>query len=186
MVIAAIIYWAATIPLWFYNDRYYLVMVPAGAIVLALAPLPRSRMVKAAGLAMTLAMGLLSLGGTYAYQRGMEVILATRNELEREGVPRSAIDAGYALNGEDLYRYPKHGIESMKLEAGIPMITSDKAAEYTIVSEPIAGMDVVRRLKWPGLFGLGHRYFYLVKQRAAAGNGTNPPGAPPTAPPQRN
>ena len=27
IAIAAIIYWAATIPLWFYNDRYYLVLV---------------------------------------------------------------------------------------------------------------------------------------------------------------
>jgi hypothetical protein len=179
IVIAALIYWAATIPLWFFNDRYYLVMVPAGAIVLALAPLPRSRMVRAAGFAMTLAMGLMSLGGTYAYQRGMAVILATRNQLERQGVPRSAIDAGYALNGEDLYRYPKHGIETMKLEAGIPMITSQKVDEYTIASEPIAGTEVVRRLKWPGPFGLGHRYFYLVKKRAAAGNGSNPPNAAP-------
>lgn len=179
IVIAALIYWAATIPLWFYNDRYYLVMVPAGAIVLALAPLPRSKMVRAAGFAMTLAMGLMSLGGTYAYQRGLAAILATRNELEHEGVPRSAIDAGYALNGEDLYRYPKQGIETMKLEAGIPMITSQKVDEYTIASEPIAGTEVVRRLKWPGPFGLGHRYFYLVKQRAAAGNGSNPPNAAP-------
>ena len=179
IVIAALIYWAATIPLWFYNDRYYLVMVPAGAIVLALAPLPRSKMVRAAGFAMTLAMGLMSLGGTYAYQRGLAAILATRNELEHEGVPRSAIDAGYALNGEDLYRYPKQGIETMKLEAGIPMITSQKVDEYTIASEPIAGTEVVRRLKWPGPFGLGHRYFYLVKKRAAAGNGSNPPNAAP-------
>jgi hypothetical protein len=168
ILIAAIIYWAATVPLWFYNDRYYLVLVPAGAIVLALAPLPRSRLVMAAGFAMTLAMGLLSLGGTYAYQRGMAVVLAARNELEHQGVPRSAIDAGYALNGEDLYRYPKHGIETMKLEAGIPMITSPKVNEYTIASEPIAGMEVVRRLKWPGPFGLGHRYFYLVKKQVAA------------------
>jgi hypothetical protein len=173
IVIAAAIYWAVTIPLWFYNDRYYLVMVPAGAIVLALAPLPRSRLVKSAGLAMILAMGLMSLGGTYAYQRGMAVILATRNELEREGVPRSAIDAGYALNGEDLYRYPKRGIETMQLEAGIPMITSEKVGEYTIASEPIAGTEVVRRLKWPGPFGLGHRYLYLVKRSAA--DGSNPP-----------
>ena len=59
IVIAALVYWAATIPLWFYNDRYYLVLVPAGAIVLALAPLPRTRMVQAAAFAMTLAMGLL-------------------------------------------------------------------------------------------------------------------------------
>jgi hypothetical protein len=167
ILIAAIIYWAATVPLWFYNDRYYLVLVPAGAMVLALAPLPRRRLVIAAGFAMTLAMGVISLGGTYAYQRGMAVVLATRNELEHQGVPRSAIDAGYPLNGEDLYRYPKHGIETMELESGIPMITSPKVNEYTIASEPIAGMEVVRRLKWPGPFGLGHRYFYLVKKQVA-------------------
>jgi len=187
IVIAAAVYWAATIPLWFYNDRYYLVMVPAGAIVLALAPLPKGRMVKGVALAMTLAMGLMSLGGTYAYQRGMAVILATRNELEREGVKRSAIDAGYALNGEDLYRYPKHGIETMELEAGIPMITSEALAEYTIASEPdIEGTQLVRRLKYPGLFGLGHRYLYLVKKRAAGGIGGNPPHTPPAASPPRN
>jgi hypothetical protein len=110
----------------------------------------------------------------YAYQRGMGVILATRNELEREGVPRTAIDAGYALNGEDLYRYPKHGIEKMKLEAGIPMITSQKIFEYTIASEPIAGMEIVKRLEWPGPFGFGHRYFYLVKKQVAA-DSANPP-----------
>jgi hypothetical protein len=168
ILMAAIIYWAATVPLWFYNDRYYLVLVPAGAIVLALAPLPRNRLVMAAGFAMTLAMGLMSLGGTYAYQRGMAVVVAARNELEHQGVPRSAIDAGYALNGEDLYRYPKHGIETMELEAGIPMITSPKVNEYTIASEPIAGMEIIRRLKWPGPFGLGHRYLYLVKKQVAA------------------
>jgi hypothetical protein len=176
ILIAAAIYWAATIPLWFYNDRYYLVLVPAGALVLALAQIPRSRLVIAAGFAMTLAMGLLSLGGTYAYQRGMAVVLATRNELEHEGVPRSAIDAGYALNGEDLYRYPKHGIETMQLEGGIPMITSPKVNEYTIASEPIAGTEVERRLKWPGPFGLGHRYFYLVRQHDTD---DSPPNAEP-------
>lgn len=167
IVIGAMIYWAATIPLWFYNDRYYLVLVPAGAIVLALAPLPRTRLVKSAAFAMTLAMGLMSLGGTYSYQRGLGVILAARNALEREGVRRSSIDAGYSLNGEDLYRYPKHGIETMKLEAGIPMITSPKVDEYTIASDAIVGAEIVRRLKAPGPFGLGHRYFYLVRRRRA-------------------
>ena len=151
--------------------------------MLAMAPLPRSRMVQTAAFAMTLAMGMLSLGGTYAYQRGMQVILTTRNELEREGVPRSAIDAGYVLNGEDLYRYPKHGVETMKLEAGIPMITSPKVNEYTIASGPIAGTEVVRRLKWPGTFGLGHRYFYLVKKHVTDGS---PPNPAPSADQKRN
>jgi hypothetical protein len=110
-------------------------------------------------------MGLLSLGGTYSYQRGLGVIMAARNALEREGVPRSAIDAGYSLNGEDLYRYPKHGIETMKLEAGIPMITSPKVDEYTIASDAVPGSEIIRRLKVPGPFGLGHRYVYLEKRR---------------------
>jgi hypothetical protein len=165
IIIASAIYWAATIPLWFYNDRYYLVLVPAGALVLALAPLPRVRLVKYAAFAMTFAMGLVALGGTYSYQRGLGVILATRNALEHQGVPRSAIDAGYSLNGEDLYRYPKHGIETMKLEEGIPMITSPTVGEYTIASDAIPGAEIVQRLKVPGPFGLGHRYFYLVRKR---------------------
>ena len=180
MIIAALLYWAGTLPLWFYNDRYYLVIVPAGALVLALAPLPRSRPMMAAAFAMTLAMGLISLGGTYSYQRGMGVIVATRNELEHKGVPRSAIDAGYALNGEDLYRYPKHGIESMELEAGIPMITSPQVGQYTIASGPIAGTEVVRRLKWPGPFGLGHRYFYLLKKSPVPTDAGNASSIAPT------
>jgi len=28
----------------------------------------------------------------------------------------------------------------------------------------------VRRLEWPGLFGLGHRHFYLLKESAPAGS----------------
>src|SRR5260370_10759044 len=139
IVIGSIIYWAATIPLWFYNDRYYLVLVPAGAIVLALAPLPRTRVVKGAAFAMTLAMGLMALGGTYSYQRGLGVILAARNMLEHEGVPRSSIDAGYSLNGEDLYRYPKRGIETMKLESGRSMITSPQGDEIPNTSNATQG-----------------------------------------------
>src|ERR1700687_1925320 len=174
IMIASAIYWTATIPLWFYNDRYYLVLVPAGALVLALAPLPRVRLVKDAAFAMTFAMGLIALGGTYSYQRGLAVILAARNALEHEGVPRTEIDAGYSLNGEDLYRYPKHGIETMKLEEGIPTITSQKIGEYTIASDAIAGADIVRRFTVPGPFGLGHRYFYLVRKRRTHERPTDP------------
>ena len=169
VVIGALIYWAATIPLWFYNDRYYLVLVPAGAIVLALAPLPRSRLITSAGFAMTLAMGLMSLGGAYAYQRGLTTMLAMRDALEQQGIPRSAIDAGYSLNGQDLYRYPKQGIETMKYEAGIPMITSPSVGQYTIASGPIEGTRLVRKFSWPGPFGLGHRDLFLLKRTGAPG-----------------
>lgn len=164
VTIAALVYWTATIPLWFFNDRYYLPLVPAAALIVARARLPRSRFVKGAAFAMTLAMGLMSLGGTYAYQRGLSAIVQARNSLEAEGVPRAKIDAGYEMNGEDLYRYPKEGIDTMQFEAGIPMITSAKLDEYTIAAAPIPGLKIIRTLEWPGMFGLGRRDLYVLKR----------------------
>ncbi len=164
VLISALIYLAGTLPLWMFNDRYYLMLVPAGALILAMAPMPEKIAVRAAVFAATFAMGLLSLGGAYAYQRGLQVLISARARLERQGVPRSAIDAGYELNGQELYRFPKDGAETMKMEAGIPMITSGEVQEYTLASRPFAGTEVVRRLRWPGTFGLGHRYIYVVRR----------------------
>ena len=164
IMIAAIIYWLAIVPLWFFNDRYYVVMVPAGCLLLALAPWPKLRVAPMLAGALTLVLMMMSLGGTYAYQRGLLAVTAARDALEREGVRRSAIDAGYSLNGNDLYRYPKHGIDSMKLEAGIPMITSPGVDEYTLASAPIEGTQIVSRFSWPGPFGLGSRELYVVKK----------------------
>ena len=42
VLITAGIYWAAMFPLWFFSDRYFLVLVPAAALLLALAPLPET------------------------------------------------------------------------------------------------------------------------------------------------
>jgi hypothetical protein len=53
----------------------------------------------------------------------------------------------------------------MKLEPGIPMITSPKVDEYTIASDAIPGAEIVRRFNAQGPFGLGHRYFNLVRKR---------------------
>ncbi len=166
LMIAAILYWAATIPLWFFNDRYYIVLVPAGCVLLAIAPWPKWKFAPALAGALTLLMATLSLGGAYAYQRGIAAVAAVRDTLEREGVPRWAIDAGYSINGNDLYRYPKHGIDTMQLESGIPMITSPGIDQYTIASGPIPGTKAVERFKWPGPFGLGSRYLYVLRKES--------------------
>lgn len=162
VLITAAVYWAASFPLWLFADRYYLVLVPAGALILALAPLPQKRLAKVGALAMTAAMGLLSLGGTFAYQRGLASVIEARNLLEREGVPRRAIDAGYDLNGEELYRFS--GEDTMRAEAGIPMVTSARLDEYTVAVRPFAGTRVVGRLTWPGPFGLGRRELYVLQR----------------------
>jgi hypothetical protein len=179
LAIAALVYWAATIPLWFFNDRYYIVMVPAGCVLLAIAPWPKWKFAPALAGALVLVMATLSLGGAFAYQRGIAAVAAMRDTLERKGVPRPAIDAGYSINGDDLYRYPKSGIDTMKLESGIPMITSPTLDDYTIASAPIPGTKVIQRFKWPGPFGFGSRYLYVMrKESAPPSSGGAPAGAP--------
>jgi dolichyl-phosphate-mannose-protein mannosyltransferase len=164
VTLSAACYWAATLPLWFFNDRYYLVLVPSGCLLLALVPLPRGRLSTAAAAAMAAMMGYASLAGVYDYHRGLSAVVAERDALEAAGVPRSAIDAGYSLNGADLYRYVDNGEESYSDEQGIPMITSKDLEEYTIAAAPIAGTLIVRRFPWPGPLGFGSRELYVLRR----------------------
>jgi hypothetical protein len=169
VMLTAALYWAAMLPLWFFSDRYDLVLVPAGCLLLALAPLPhgRSQALAAIGMAaaiiMTAAMGLMSLGGLDAYQRGAEAVLQARDALLAKRVPRAAIDAGYALNGQDLYRYPPSAMDTHADELGIPMVTSDALFPYTIAAAPLVGTEEMRRFSWPGPFGFGARPLYVLR-----------------------
>ena len=179
VLLTAGIYWAAMIPLWFFNDRYFLVLVPAGALVLALVPLPGKLPAQVAALAMTAAMGLMSLGGTYSYQRGLTALMAARDRLEKSGIKRSAIDAGYELNGLELYRFPRRGEETIREEAGIPMITSAKVDEYTIAVRPFPGTETVGRIFCLGPFGLRSREMYVLRRihhQKSASSGTSRSG----------
>ncbi len=166
MIIAAACYWAGTIPLWMFNDRYYLFLVPAAATLLALTPLRSRRLAVPAAIAMTAAMGFTSMAGLYDYQRGLAAVIAARDALEREGVPRAKIDAGYSPNGADLYRFADQPEEedSIERQQGIPMITSSALDDYTIAAAPIAGTEIVRRLDWPGVCGSGRRDLYVLRR----------------------
>ena len=166
VLISAAIYWSAMLPLWFFNDRYFLVLVPAGALILALAPLPESFAVKTAAFAITMAMGLMSLGGTYSYQRGLAAVMAARDTLEKKGIARAGIDAGYGLNGMDLYRFTNLDQDTRRDEQDIPMITSPKVANYTIAAAPFADTEVVGTFSIPGPFGLGSRTMYVLRRIA--------------------
>src|SRR5579875_2589839 len=169
VIVSAAIYWAGTVPLWLYNDRYYLVMLPAGCLLLAAAPRPRTMAARGATLAMLAAMGWLAAAGVYDQQRGLDAVMAARDALLAQGVARTEIDAGYPLNGSDLYRDPAPGRqETFALEAGIPLITSSEPKLYTIAAAPLAGSAILRRFKWPGVFGLGHRTLYVLKTPPAA------------------
>jgi len=168
VLIAVAMYFAVSIPLWMFNDRYDLVMLPAACLIVALAPLPNRLPAKALTFTAIGIMGLLSMGGVYAYQRGLAAVMAERDQLLRQGVPRRAIDAGYELNGLDLYRFPEKGEDEFRDERGIPMITSAKVDEFTIASRVLPGTVIVRRFSWPGPFGVGSRDLYVLKKGITA------------------
>ncbi|MGO9059081.1 MAG: glycosyltransferase family 39 protein [Candidatus Binataceae bacterium] len=196
VMISAAIYWAGMIPLWMFNDRYYLAMLPAGCLLLAVARRPQGLASRVTSLALLAVVGWFALGGAYAQQRGLDTVIMVRDALLNDGVPRSAIDAGYPLNGNDLYRDARPGErETLSTEAGIPLITSKELSQYTIAAAPVSGTVILRRFGWPGSWGFGRRPLYLLKRIAAtrlpsgpsdiAGrpgalpSHTVPPGAPP-------
>jgi len=160
VVIAAAVYWLALIPLWLFNDRYFLVLLPAAALILAMAPMPEHLPMRIAVFAMTFVMGVMSLGGVYSYQRGLAAVMAARDALEKRGVTRADIDAGYELNGLDLYPFP----DDPRHMPDVPMITSSKLSEYTIAAAPIDGTEMVATILSPGPFGLGSRRIYVVRR----------------------
>jgi hypothetical protein len=164
VMLTAAIFWAAIFPLWLFNDRYYLPLVPAGCVLLALAPMPAAKFARAAAVALALVLALTSLAGLHSYQRGLAAVSAARDELLLEGVPRRQIDAGYPINSEDEYRYVSSGIDTPALEAGIPMLTTLKVAEYTISTVQPPGTEIVRTIEWPGPLGFGTRKLYVFRR----------------------
>src|SRR5215469_9188507 len=92
-----------------FNDRYYLVLLPAGCLLLALAPYRYGAMSGALSVVMLAVMGWFAAAGVYDQQRGLEAVISVRDALLHDGIARGAIDAGYPLNGSDLYRDPQPG-----------------------------------------------------------------------------
>ena len=110
---------------------------------------------------------------------GLTALMAARDRLEKSGIKRSAIDAGYELNGLELYRFPRRGEETIREEAGIPMITSAKVDEYTIAVRPFPGTETVGRIFCLGPFGLRSREMYVLRRihhQKSASSGTSRSG----------
>ncbi|HTY54996.1 MAG TPA: glycosyltransferase family 39 protein [Candidatus Binataceae bacterium] len=163
VILTAAIYWLGLIPLWFFNDRYYLVLVPAACLMLALAP-PERMAGRVAAITGVIVLALISLAGVDDHQRALGTVAAIRDDLERSGVARSDIDAGYALNGGDLYHENPTVIERWGTAPRIPMITSDALARFTIAAAPVEGTRVIRRAPWPGPLGCDGRGIYVLER----------------------
>jgi hypothetical protein len=163
VLFAGVIYWLAIPLLWFFADRYDLVLVPAACLPLAVAPLPRRPSVRAAGGLMTALLAFISAGGLISYHCTMQRVAMQTEALIRQGIPRRQIDAGYSLNGRDLYVYPAKGMDSAHDEPPIPLIIRSPVLPYVISNSPIANSVILRRFSACGPFGFGRRSLFVLK-----------------------
>ncbi len=72
------------------------------------------------------------------------------------------------MNSEDEYRYPGNRVDTLALEAGIPGLTTQRVAEYTISTVQPPGTMIVRTLAWPGPLGFGRRKLYVFRKLGGA------------------
>jgi hypothetical protein len=93
----------------------------------------------------------------------MQKILMETEALLRQGIPRRRIDAGYSLNGRDLYVYPAEGIDTARDEPPIPLIIDSPVLPYIISTSPITNTMIWRQFSGCGPLGFGRRSLFLLK-----------------------
>jgi hypothetical protein len=161
LIATSAIYWCAMIPLWLFNDRYQLPLIPAAALILALAPFRLRPSLRIAAFTALAILGLFSLAGVRDYQRGLQMVLDAVFDLEKQGVTRANIDAGYPLNGADLYPFDSDPALDPELN-DVAMVTSLGYRDFIIAARPLPGTEIIRRITAPGLFGLASRTIYVL------------------------
>jgi hypothetical protein len=164
VLLAAAAYWIAIPLLWFFSDRYDVVLVPPACLLLALVPLrARPAAATVAGV-MTTALAMISVGGMVSYHRSMQRVVMQTEALLRQGIPRQQIDAGYSLNGRDLYVYPAEGT-LRELEPPIPLIVGSTILPYVISTSPIPNTVVWQKFSGCGPLGFGSRPLFVLREK---------------------
>jgi hypothetical protein len=137
--------------LWFYNDRYLIVLLP---VVVALALGGRQRnadqhsrdVPRLAWIAVAL-FAIVALVGTRDALRFNQSLRDSWQALVDSGVPASEIDAGYAWNGWWLYAHPENLARGMTVQ-DVPWITTERRSTYILSTSALAGYDVMREVTW--------------------------------------
>ncbi len=140
-------YMALVNVLWFYNDRYFLVLLP---VVVALAlgrPVARSSGVPQLAWAATIVFAVVAITGTRDTLRFNQAVRDSWQTLVDRGVGPSDIDAGYAWTGWVLYAHPENLAKGLTIR-DVPWVTSKRKAPYIISKTRLEGYDVAREVSW--------------------------------------
>jgi 4-amino-4-deoxy-L-arabinose transferase-like glycosyltransferase len=158
--------------LWFYNDRYLMVLLP---LVVALALGHRDlTLVPPLAWATLAFVTVVAVAGTRDAIRFNQAVRDTWQALVDDGVSPSDIDAGYAWTGWVLYAHPENLAAGLTVD-DVPWITSRRRPLYILSKGPLDAYDIVREVTWtddapwPGPDRL-----YVLRQRARAPRAEHP------------
>jgi hypothetical protein len=149
--------------LWLYNDRYYLVLAPMLAILVAQAIDADDRALWMAS-ALLVVWAAIGISGTRDMLAFNDAAARAARELEATGIPPWDIDAGYAVNGWRLYAHPEHLPPGANRRYEVPFVTGNRPTTYSITNSPLPGSEIIRvvpldRASWQSTHAL-----YIVRR----------------------
>jgi hypothetical protein len=143
----ASVHFALIMVLWFFgrwnSDRYSVVLL-APLIVVLVDNHVRSK-VALACITILYAVSMLVTWNENQTSRATAEAVAW---LREKSIPFASIDAGYVLNGWNLYAHPENLPPGALPERDVPLVTSGEKKPYVIAASPIAGYRVIREYGW--------------------------------------
>jgi hypothetical protein len=125
------------------SDRYSVVLLPPLIVILANSQLRSISTI--AGIAV---LSLLAMLVTWSETQNNRSAAEGVAWLRDKDIPFADIDAGYALNGWNLYAHPENLAPGSLRERDVPFVTTHEKKPYVIATSPIPGYRVLRRYSW--------------------------------------
>jgi 4-amino-4-deoxy-L-arabinose transferase-like glycosyltransferase len=146
--------------LWLFYDRYYLALLPSLVIILVGKGLLRCKWT-VAGIGVFL---LISLSGTWDNLQLGRAVQRAFESLQQQGIPMAEIDAGYPLNGWNLYGHPENLPAGAMPHRDVPRVTVEIEKPYVIAASPLPGYQVLREIRWSPSFWIAADRVYVLKK----------------------
>jgi hypothetical protein len=150
--------------LWFFNDRYYVVLAPVLAVIGALA-IDGNRRGQRLAVVLLAVWAVIDVTGTRDMLGFNQAVAGAVHELEAQGIPPSEIDAGYTQNGWRLYAHPENLPPGATPEDDVPFVTSKEESPYRITNAPEPDAEILHVIPLPRATWQASRQIYVLKAK---------------------
>jgi hypothetical protein len=107
---------------------------------------------------------LISLSGTWDNLQLGRAVQRAFESLQQQGIPMAEIDAGYPLNGWNLYGHPENLPAGAMPHRDVPRVTVEIEKPYVIAASPLPGYQVLREIRWSPSFWIAADRVYVLKK----------------------